>query len=97
MKDNRELKDLVSVGPATIADLALLGITSVRQLARRRPRALYKRLCVITGARQDPCCEDVFAAAITQAKDANLPREQCRWWHWSRVRKEAAGRDRLRS
>jgi predicted flap endonuclease-1-like 5' DNA nuclease len=86
----RELTDLVSVGPATRRDLALLGVATVSQLARHEPRALYERLCRVTGVRHDPCCEDVFAAAIAQARDPDLAAEKKQWWYWSRVRKERA-------
>lgn len=87
MSKTRELRNLISVGPATLKDFALLGITSVEQLAGQDPRALYERLSALTGARQDPCVEDVFTCAIAQARDPKLPAEQCRWYYWSRVRK----------
>src|SRR3954468_3647089 len=83
----RRLQDLHSVGPATIKDLELLGITSVEQLAGSNPRDLYLRLCAMTGVRQDPCDEDVFSASVAQARDPSLPLEQCRWWYWSQRRK----------
>jgi hypothetical protein len=85
--DARPLGGLVSVGPATLADLALLGIDSVAALARAEPQALYEALCARTGLRHDPCCEDVFAAAIAQARDPQLPAAQAQWWYWSRLRK----------
>jgi len=84
---DRQLSDLVSVGPATLRDLDRMGIRSVGQLARQEPDRLYRRLCSLTGTRQDPCCGDVFAAAIAQARDPDLPAEKRRWWYWSRVRK----------
>jgi hypothetical protein len=87
MKADRELLDLVSVGPATAADLGCLGITKVEQLAQEDPVELYNRLCRITGVRHDPCCQDVLMAAVAQARDPNLPAEQCQWWYWSRIRK----------
>ncbi len=83
----RHLKDLVSVGKATLKDFELLGITSVEQLAQQDARDLYQKMCTITGQRQDPCVEDVFAAAIAQAQDPKLPKEKCQWWYWSGVRK----------
>lgn len=89
--DERGISDLVSVGPATIGDLRLLGITQVAQLRRCRAETLYRRLCTLTKARHDPCCQDVFAAAIAQAKDPRLPARQRNWWYWSRVRKAASG------
>lgn len=85
--DTRQLTDLFSVGPATIKDLRRLGITSVQQLALCEPRDLYERLCAATRQRHDPCCEDVFAAAIAQARNPHLEGDACRWWYWSRLRK----------
>ena len=83
----RRLGDLVSVGPAMVRDLELLGIQSVAQLARRNPEKLYERLCIKTGKAQDICCLDVLQAAVAQAKDPKLPLEKRQWWYWSRQRK----------
>jgi nucleotidyltransferase/DNA polymerase involved in DNA repair len=85
---NRELRALISVGPATRRDFERLGIRSVSQLARENPAGLYARLNRLTGQRHDPCVVDVFCAAVAQARDSRLPAEQCRWWWWSRKRKE---------
>ena len=84
-----ELTRLRSVGPATARDLALLGITTVDQLRTANADALYEQLCRVTGVRHDPCCRDVFAAAVAQAADPDLPAEQREWWYWSRLRKAA--------
>jgi len=86
-REERGLRDLFSVGPATVEDLRVLGITTVAELAAHEPRELYERLCSVTGQRHDPCCEDVFAAAIAQARDPELEGDACRWWYWSRLRK----------
>lgn len=83
----RELGDLVSVGPATVRDLHALGVRSVAQLARCKPEALYAKLGRLRGKRQDPCCLDVFAAAVAQARNPSLPTEKCVWWYWSQQRK----------
>jgi nucleotidyltransferase/DNA polymerase involved in DNA repair len=91
MSDARRLRELRSVGPATVRDLALLGITSVPALAACEPDALYDRLCAATGVRHDPCVRDVLAAAVAQARDPALPAEQRDWWYWSRRRKAAQG------
>lgn len=85
--ETRRLCELRSVGPATLRDLELLGVRSVEQLAQCEPRDLYVSLCEVTGQRHDPCAEDVFAAAVAQARDPELPRAQCDWWYWSRRRK----------
>ena len=86
--DERQLIDLVSIGPATLEDLELLGIDSVAQLRLRNPQRMYQQLCRLKRQVIDPCCLDVFVAAVAQAKDPNLPIEQRQWWYWSKVRKQ---------
>jgi Pathogenicity locus len=81
------LADLVSIGPAMLRDFEMLGVRSVAQLAREEPEDLYKRLCTITGQRQDPCVLDVFCAAVAQARDPQLPPAKRQWWYYSRQRK----------
>lgn len=83
----RRLQDLISIGPAILRDFELLGIRSVRQLAQRNPVRLYQQLCRITGQSIDICCQDVFSAAVAQARNPLLPAKQCQWWYWSRQRK----------
>lgn len=95
MNSERRLEDLISVGPAMLADFEQLGIRSVAQLARRNPQRMYERLCERSGVRQDPCCLDVFSAAVAQARNPRLPAGQCQWWYWSRRRKaERAKKER---
>ena len=83
----KQLEDLISVGPSIRADLEMLGVRSIRQLARRSPERLYEKLCEVTGQAQDPCVLDVFCAAVAQARNPRLPVEKCQWWYWSRKRK----------
>jgi hypothetical protein len=87
MNEERQLIDLVSVGPAMLRDFELLGVRTVAELARRNPERMYEKLCQVTGRAQDICCLDVFRAAVAQAKNRSLPTEQRLWWHWSRKRK----------
>jgi hypothetical protein len=86
-KQHRDLQDLISLGPAMVRDLQLLGVGSVAELARQNPENLYKKLCRIIGERQDICVLDVFRAGVAQARNPRLPAEQCQWWYWSRRRK----------
>jgi hypothetical protein len=86
-KEMRQLRDLYSVGPATVRDLKLLGITRVKQLVGQDARELYDRLGRISGKRFDPCVMDVLSAAIAQAQDPGLPKEKRKWWYWSQIRK----------
>ena len=88
--DARELRDLVSIGPAMLRDFELLGVRSVPQLARTKPETLYEKLCEVTGQRHDICCLDVFRAAVAQARDPHLPAAKRQWWYWSRKRKKEA-------
>ena len=83
----RQLKDLISVGPALLKDFDLLGVRTVAQLRTRSPERMYRRLCTLKKQRVDPCCLDVFVAAVAQARNPELAIEQCQWWFWSRVRK----------
>ena len=78
----RHLQDLISVGPAMLRDFELLGIRSVKQLARQNPARLYQNIC----------CQDVFSAAVAQARNPLLPADQCQWWYWSRQRKAGNAR-----
>jgi len=92
MSVQRRLQDLISIGPAMLRDFELLGVRSVNQLARQDPARLYRKLCRITGQRVDICCQDVFSAAVAQARDSLLHAEKCQWWYWSRERKARQAR-----
>jgi hypothetical protein len=87
MTPQRQLRDLISIGPAMLHDFDLLGIRSINQLAKQDPRKMYARLERLTGQHQDPCVLDTFQAAVAQARNPRLPAEQCQWWYWSRKRK----------
>jgi hypothetical protein len=90
MTTDRQLRDLISVGPAIERNFHLLGIRSVVQLAKRDAHKLYSRLERLTGTRQDPCVLDTFQAAVAQARNPRLPAQKCQWWYWSRKRKAVA-------
>jgi len=96
MSAQRQLRDLVSIGPAMLRDFEMLGVHTVAQLARRSPRGLYEGLCRVTGQAQDLCVLDTFSAAVAQARNPRLPTAQRQWWYWSRRRKaaDASGRRR---
>jgi hypothetical protein len=83
-KADDPFKGFRNVGPATRADLAVLRIKSVEQLAQSDPDELYARLQMTTGVRQDPCVWDVFAAVVHQAKTG----EALNWWAFTPERKK---------
>ena len=87
LTSQRQLGDLISIGPAMLRDFEMLGIRSVAQLRKQNPQRMYSKLERLTGRRQDPCVLDTFQAAVAQARNPRLPAEQCQWWYWSRVRK----------
>ncbi len=86
--DGRQLKDLISIGPAMLRDFELLNIRSVEQLAKQDPKTLYARLGRVAKRHQDICVLDTFEAAVAQARNPRLPAEQCQWWWWSKKRKQ---------
>ena len=96
-KTERQLRDLISIGPAMLRDFELLKIQSVAQLARQNPQRMYERLARRTGERQDPCVLDTFCAAVAQARNPRLAAEKCEWWWWSKKRKQAGRNSKLKT
>jgi hypothetical protein len=79
-----ELSQLRNIGKAMRADFELLGIKTVKQLARCNADDLYARVQQLTHTRHDPCVWDTYAAAIHQAKTG----EALPWWDFTKVRKQ---------
>ena len=82
------MKDLVSVGAATLKDFEVLGLTTVDQLAKKDPWKLYQKLIEKTKKTHDICVFDVFKAAVEQARNPNLPQAKKFWVYWSQQRKK---------
>lgn len=83
----RRLTDLPNVGPATAADLRLLGIRTPEDLVGADPLRLYRTLCERTGVRHDPCVLDVFMSLTDFA--AGGPARP--WWEFTARRKSHHG------
>jgi hypothetical protein len=81
-----ELSQLRNIGKAMRQDFELLGIKSVKQLAKCDADKLYAKIQMLSGTRHDPCVWDTYAAAIHQAKTG----EALPWWEFSKVRKARA-------
>ena len=81
------LHGLRSIGPASLKDFDLLGVTSLDDLSGRDPQELYDALCRLKGQKVDICCLDVMHCAVAQARNPHLPPEQRDWFWWSRNRK----------
>jgi nucleotidyltransferase/DNA polymerase involved in DNA repair len=84
----RELKDLISIGPAMLRDFELLGIRSVKELAKQDAKKLYAKLGRVAKQHQDICVLDTFEAAVAQARNPRLAVEKCQWLCWSEKRKK---------
>jgi nucleotidyltransferase/DNA polymerase involved in DNA repair len=84
----RELKDLISIGPAMLRDFELLGIRSVKELAKQDAKKLYAKLGRVAKQHEDICVLDSFEAAVAQARNPRLAVEKCQWWWWSEKRKK---------
>jgi len=87
-----ELQSLPAVGPSIAADLRLLGIRSIRELARRVPERLFRRLEAVTGVRQDPCVLFTFRCAVYAARTGRPQPELLKWWNWKGRRLSASAR-----
>lgn len=81
--EGNKLQSLKNVGPATLKDLHLLGISTVEELKSHTADELYERIQIITKTSHDPCVWDVFAAAIHEAQTG----EKLVWWKFTKVRK----------
>ncbi len=79
-----QLTDLPNIGPASAADLRLLGIHAPAQLAGRCPYEMYDALCEKTGVRHDPCVMDVFIS-VTRFMNGEDARP---WWDYTAERKQ---------
>ncbi len=45
-------------------DFALLGLKKPTDLISKNPLTLYKKMCKVSGVRQDPCVLDTYIAVI---------------------------------
>jgi hypothetical protein len=82
-----KLTDLPNIGPASAADLRLIGVDTPQALLGRDPWDMYAELCARTGMRQDPCVIDVFISVTRfMAGEAARP-----WWAYSAERKQVTG------
>lgn len=68
-----------------------MGITRVAQLKGRSPEALYRKLCELTGERQDPCVLYTFRCAVYYASNAKHDPEKLKWWNWKDLSHDRAG------
>lgn len=81
------LEQLPNIGPSLAADLRRIGIERPSQLPGRDAFELYRKLCHVTGLRQDPCVLDTFLAAVDFMNGAPA----APWWRYTPQRKRRYG------
>jgi hypothetical protein len=77
-----ELQTIPGVGPSLAADLRLLGIGRVADLAGRDPEELYRRLEERVGHHVDRCVLYVFRSSVYFAGQVHPELELTKWWSW---------------
>jgi len=83
-KEAKRLEDIPNVGKSIANDLRSMDIFEPKQLIGKDPYALYDRLGVIMGVRNDPCvCDTMIAAVRFMEGSEALP-----WWHYTAERKK---------
>lgn len=87
MRDVKKFTDIPNVGPAMERDFILLGIKNPQDLKEKDAFILYKKMCKISGSRQDPCVLDTYLAVIDFMNGA----EARPWWEYTEGRKRKYG------
>ena len=81
MKDSKDLQNIPGIGKSMAADLKMLGIRQISDLAGKSPEKLYGTLCAVTGTKQDRCVLYVFRCAVYYAQGGR-DEEKLKWWNW---------------
>lgn len=79
----KKFEDIPNVGKAMKRDFLLLGIKSPHDLKKCNAFTLYKKMCALSGERQDPCVLDTYMAVIEFMNGA--PARP--WWFYTKSRK----------
>ncbi|WP_367870324.1 helix-hairpin-helix domain-containing protein [Luteolibacter sp. Populi] len=80
-----DLETLPNIGKSIAADLRAIGITSSRDLKRKRPIQVYHQLEATMGHRHDPCVlYTLLSAKHFLETDERLP-----WWKFTAEGKAA--------
>jgi len=80
------LESVPGIGPSLAGDLRRLGVARVRDLKRRSPEALYRKLCAIDGP-QDRCVLYAFRCAVYYASTDRRQPALLKWWNWTDEKK----------
>lgn len=80
----RHFRDLPNVGPAIERDLKKLGLKTPADLQKQDAFLLYKKMCKLSGRREDPCVLDTYLSIVDFANGA--PARP--WWWYTKKRKK---------
>ncbi len=83
-KEVKKFTDIPNIGPRMAEDFKELGIRTPQGLAGKDAFALYKKMCRVSGARQDPCVLDTYMAAVDFMAGAKAKP----WWAYTAMRKK---------
>ena len=86
MRREEPLESVPGIGPSLAADLRRLGVARVKDLKRRSPEALYRKLCAIDGP-QDRCVLYAFRCAVYYASTDRRQPALLKWWNWTDEKK----------
>jgi hypothetical protein len=82
-KEVKKFQDIPNVGPAMERDFRRLGLLSPEALTNKDPFTLYKKMCSVSGVRQDPCVLDTYMAVVDFMRGA--PARP--WFYYTKARK----------
>lgn len=88
-REAAKLTHIPNIGPATVKDLRLLGITTPQQLKGKNGLELYRKLNEVSGVHHDPCMADVFMSAV-DFMNGGKPKP---WWAFTKMRKKLLERE----
>lgn len=80
------LESVPGIGPSLAGDLRRLGVARVKDLKRRSPEALYRKLCALDGP-QDRCVLYAFRCAVHYASTDRREPALLKWWNWTDEKK----------
>lgn len=84
----KKLQDIPNIGPAMVRDFQALGVREPKHLKGKDAYTLYKKMCKLSGKRQDPCVLDTYMAAVDFMNGAPA---RPWWWYTKKRKKEYPG------
>jgi hypothetical protein len=83
-EDAKKFTDIPNVGPRMAEDFKKLGIKNPQDLKGKDALKLYKKMCALSGTRQDPCVLDTYLAVV-DFMNGGTPKP---WWRFTAARKK---------